>query len=144
MNKCLEKKKETVSVKKTNLEWLLELSPDLAVAAIKNSINFNFPRLANSSKSLSDALETSFIWDESPEGEDHWRNIYDRLISSSQTRMQWFWKLDPDAAYKAISNCTKKSLSKPCVSMSDAIDGFDWDDSPEGGVYWEDLYHKYL
>ena len=61
-------------MKKTVVEWLMELPKEIREKAIKNQIN------KGNTESLKDALMKGFLWENSPEGHEYWSRVYDMAL----------------------------------------------------------------
>ena len=62
---------------KTNKEWLQELPEPYCSQALASCTSPEF----NANTTLVEALEGSFIWGSSPEGDTYWRKIRNNLAS---------------------------------------------------------------
>jgi len=60
-------------MKKTTVEWLMELPKEIREKAFKNQIN------KGNTESLKDALIRGFLWADSPEGHQYWSRVYDMV-----------------------------------------------------------------
>lgn len=63
----------------------------------------------------------------------------------SKTIKEWFESIqDPEIRQKALANMDEKEKDRKVGSLKEAIRiGFDWQPSPEGYVFWEDISLNY-
>jgi hypothetical protein len=134
--------------KKTNLEKLAELPPNLAKLALANAkkAKEGFYKTAQNGpcSSLDEAIEESFSWSDSKEGYDFWEGLFYTVRGHYSSKKITSFVLGPDVSHSVmlINNnlhvgCQKYSISEVKKLLEKLGKGLDMN---HGEFQWDGEY----